>query len=201
MSRLPPAIELRTKLPRTITDEIRRDNVGDLAYTITSANPSIARSSKKQFEIGQVLEFNTSSVPEVDPMLVSADTEIRHDTNVLDLESIDLTTEEIADIKLAAINTYKQLTIVLSGYKQDRLNTEIQINENKKSQNETIKALNAVNALIESDDSLKPVALKLEDKLRTLRSLEVELVEHANIIASQATDILDDIRKISQVIR
>lgn len=199
---IPPAIRQR-KWPEMDVDlERRRASLGELKYTISKSGPSIVGSNTKQFEVGQVLPFDDSVVASsLEPMFVTSNTELQHDTNLLDYAKLGLSTQDVDLLTATAREQTQVLNDQLSASKQDRANIEIQIIENKKLQNETTKAISAVAEVVNVDPALGVVAANLARKLEELRQQESELIVAANVAAATATDLLARIRRLSQVVR
>jgi len=198
--RLPPAVERREKSDKIIDDDTRRIHLGERIFTVSKTGKSIIGSSKKQFEVGQILTFGLDVDPEVDPMLVG-DLELRHDTNLLDLAGLGLTAEDIANVSSSAMTRLKELQAELSGYTQQRSNAEIAINENKKTQNETQKAADAIAQLAATDSSFDEMLAELNAKLPILEDELDRYVGIANQAASNADITRDRILDLVQVVR
>ncbi len=199
---IPPAIRQR-KWPEIDMDlERRRASLGELKYTISKSGSSIIGSNTKQFEVGQVLSFDDSTVAgTLEPMFVADNTEIQHDTNLLDYTKLGLSTQDVELLTATAREQTKALNSQLAAAKQLRANIEVQIVENKKSQNETSKAIAAVAEVVNVDPALAIIATNLANNLTELRLQESELITSANAVAAEAADLLARIRKISQVVR
>ena len=198
--RLPPAVERREKTGKTIGDDVRRVHMGERIFTVSRTNKSVTGSSKKQFEVGQVLTFGVDSDPEVNPMLVG-DLELRHDTNLLDLSGLGLTDEDIINVSFSAMDRLRELQTELSGYTKQRSDAEIAINENKKTQNETRKAADAIAQLAATDPAFDEILDDLNSKLPILEEELDQLVEIANQAARNADITRNKILDLVQVVR
>lgn len=198
--RLPPAVERREKSDRIIDDDTRRIQLGERVFTISRTRKSVTGSSKKQFEVGQILIFGRDVDPDVNPMLVG-DLDLRHDTNLLDLAGLGLTEEDIINVNSSAMARLKELQADLSRYTKQRSDTEIAINENKKTQNETRKAADAITQLATTDPAFDEM---LADLLAKISVLEEEMEDHikiANQAARNADATRDKIFDLIQVVR
>lgn len=198
--RLPPAIERREKSGKNISDSVRRVNLGGRVFTISKTKKSVTGSSKKQFEVGQILTFGADTDPEINPMLVG-DLELRHDTNLLDLSGLGLTDADIVNISFSAMDRLKELQAELSAATRQRGNAEIAINENKKSQNETKKAVDAVAQLAATNSEFDDMLAALSSKIPVLEGELEQYVELANQAAVNADAIRDKIYDVIQVVR
>lgn len=201
VTRLPPAIELRKKSDDKLTDAERRANMGKLAYSFSKSNQDAVGSSKKQFESGQVLEFTTETPPALDPMKVRQETQVRHDTNILDLSGLGISDEDIQTITSSSPLQLKEFYADLNDYKQQRKAAEIAIAENQKQQNETKKAISAITELLPTNPELQSVVNDLEIKLADLKDDMAEQIDNANVAAALAEQTVDQIRNLAQVVR
>jgi len=198
--RLPPAIERREKPPRAIDDDVRRVSLGERVFTVSRTNKSVTGSSKKQFEVGQILTFGLDTDPEINPMLVG-NLELRHDTNLLDLVGLGLTEDEINSVNSSAMSRFRDLQTELSGYTKQRSDAEVAINENKKVQNETRKAADAIAQLAATDPSFDELLAELNAKIPVLEDEMEEYVTIANKAAKNADSTRDKIFDLIQVVR
>lgn len=199
---LPPGVEQRQRPPRTIPPVKRRLAVENRTYTVLSANESALGSNRKIVEAGQVLEFDTSETLPVDPMLVAKRNEFQHNTNLLDLEALGISTEDQAAIVVSANSIMSQLDSELNQILINRKNVEIAIAENKKQQNENVKAAEAIRVLISNgQNGFEPVVEDLDAALEVLKQQEVTLVDQANTLAANATAKRDAILEVAELVR
>ena len=193
---LPAAIERRQREPINL---IKPE--GKRVYTNTLSGASSIGSAKKQYEVGQILEFTTAVESILQPMLVANALEIRHDTNILDLLSLGLSQSEIDAINASADAQFASLNDSLSIARQERIDTETAISENKKSQNETQKAIDALTQLVILDNTLQSVLDALQLKLSEYVAQAEMLVAAANEQAEAAFDLEKKIMAIAQMVR
>ena len=193
---LPAAIEYRKRQPI----EPKKPD-GQRVYTNTLSNASSIGSAKKQFEVGQVLEFGVSEESTLQPMLASNPLQIRHDTNILDLSSLGVSQEDITAINNSADTQFTILNAELSTVRQTRIDTETDITENQKNQNETKKAIAALEQLVQSDPSLQSVLDSLKVKLAAFVVQMNALVAMANEQADAATNLENRILAVAQMVR
>jgi len=193
---LPAAIEFRQRVP---IDKKKPD--GQRVYTNTLSNASSIGSAKKQFEVGQILEFGASEESTLQPMLASNPLQIRHDTNILDLSSLGVSQADITAINNSADSQFTTLNSELSVVRQARIDIETDITENQKNQNETKKAIAALEQLVQSDPSLQSVLDSLKSKLALFVTQMNALVVIANEQASNATDLENRILAVAQMVR
>ena len=193
---LPAAIETQQREP--ILD-IKPD--GQRVYTNTLSGASHAGSAKKQFEVGQILEFDIAPESTLQPMLVSNSLEIQHNTNVLDLASLGVSQMNIDIINSTADSQFTTLNNQLNVVRQARINTETDISENQKNQNETKKAIDALVQLVKYDSSLQSVLDSLKAKLVEFVIQMDALVVAANTQASVASGLESQIMAVAQMVR
>jgi hypothetical protein len=193
---LPAAIEFRQRVP---IDTKKPD--GQRVYTNTLSNASSIGSAKKQFEVGQVLEFGVSEESTLQPMLASNPLQIRHDTNILDLSSLGVSQADIIAINNSADSQFTTLNTELSVVRQARIDTETDITENQKNQNETKKAIAALERLVLSDPSLQSILSSLKEKLVAFVAQMDILITRANKQASDASDLENKILAVAQMVR
>ncbi len=200
-TRIPPSHERRRKLPRKYNEAERRSHVGERVYTTTKAGNSTVGSAKKQYECGQILEFTDQKPVAAKPMLIASSIQIRHDTNVLDLSGLGIGDDVAATLAAVADQQFKELQDQLNTYRQQRADAETAIAENKKSQNEAVKAIAAVAELAKLDGTMQPVLDGLQAKLDKLRADYDRLITAANLAADKASEIVEQSRKIAQLVR
>lgn len=195
-TQLPAAIEQRQRLP---INTIKPD--GQRVYTNTLSNASSIGSAKKQYEVGQILEFATAVESTLQPMLVSNSLEIQHNTNILDLSSLGVSPTDITTINNSADAQFTSLNDQLSAIRQDRIDTETAISENQKNQNETQKAIDALVQLVQYDSSLQGVLDSLRVKLTEFVVQANALVTTANAQANNAFNLENQIMAVAQMVR
>ena len=193
---LPAAVEDRQRTPVDPTPP-----TGQRIYTNTLSNASIIGSAKKQFEVGQILEFTVAPVSTVQPMLVSNLLEIQHNTNILDLTDLGVSQQDIDAINASANSQFTLLNTQLSTIRQARIDTETAITENQKNQNETNKAISALQQLVPTDPSLQGVLDSLIAKLAELQSQMNALIVAANEQANNAFEVESQIMAVVQMVR
>jgi hypothetical protein len=193
---LPAYTELRKRLAINQTPPS-----GQRVYTNTMSSAAIIGSAKKQFEVGQILEFDTAEESTIKSMLVSNSLEVRHDTNILDLSSLGVSEADITIINNSALVQFTNLNTKLNAIRQSRIDTETDISENQKSQNETKKAITALEQLVISDSSLQSILDSLRTKLAEFVVQMDVLVIMANEQATDASEIENQIFAVAQMVR
>lgn len=201
-SELPPAIEQRRRAPRTIEPSVRREAVEERAFTILRSGQSNVGTNKKLVEVGQILEFTAAPSIDLEPMLVSDKNMLQHDTNILDLSGLGISSDDLDTINNSAPELLSQLNNELNVLIGRRDDIEIELSENKKTQNENTKAVNAIQVLVANgQDNLSFVVDDLTLQGESLAQREAELIAEANSAADQAKAKIDTIRELTQVVR
>lgn len=196
--KIPPG-ELNGKQFQSADRYSTRYLLGELAFTSSTSSRTQSGSTSKQYEVGQVLEFTSTSQVQANQLLVSQNFDIQHDTNVIDYSKFGWTSDQIDALNKASQVKYENLRIVLEQTKQAYYNTNVLINENQKDINETQKALNAVSVI--NDASLTSLIDNLNQRLSALNTMKIELVASLNDISTEASGLADQLRQLAQIVR
>ena len=203
---LPSAEEIRELPEPLFTEEEHRQNYGELIYTITKANRSNPGSNIKQFEIGERLEFATEVENEEIQTVLSPDSlEIRHDTNILDLQKTGLTEDEVNTLLAASVAKQKELEKQFASLRTQLKDTDTKIRELQKSINENNKTLKAVSEIysIPANDLNFDNAIyqKLLTRKTELNDELNETIISRNEIAAEHRATYLSIIKVSELVR
>lgn len=200
---VPPSIRQRTRPQLILTEEERRAAVSQLAFSVLRSTNDQTASGKKQFESGQILEFEEVEEIIAEPMLVGPVNEIRHDTNLFDLSVFNVSDTEEKIIAEQANTVFQILTEQLNEIKMLRSNTELQIADNQKSFNELNKTLNSL-IVVQSNITSTDIA-SIIDKLQVTKvQLEQErqdLISKANNLANEAETLNKELLQVSVLVR
>lgn len=202
--KIPPGIVDKKRQPRTISVLDRRDTVGDLVFTILRSTRSEEGNSNREYEIGQVLEFSDAPLKTLDPMFVGPTTETRHDVTRLDYTLLDVTEDEQQLIADSSLLTQKVLADSLNSIRQKRSDAEQLVVVNQKIINDVNRTLDALaviqNSSAETDNDVDELVIKLKSKLDAAFAARDQAVANANLYASQAADLVDQLRELSVVL-
>jgi hypothetical protein len=189
----------------------RKQTFGELIYTISRASRSDEGNNARQYELGQVLEFDEQSGKDVDPMLVSEVTEIQHDTNKLDYSSMGLSEEEQNAIQDVSLVTQTTLMNRLNDMKRLRANSEQLINTYQKTINDTTKTIDSLEiTLSEAPDygSLSTELANIEDIIIKLKAKRDQAfidrdyeIEQANFYSAESTKVIDRLRAVGVLVK
>lgn len=202
----PVGLSRRKRSARLYTDKERRDVVAQLAISVSKSGASKVGSGMKQYEVGQILEFE--ALPPVtqnlNPMLVSATSDVRHDTNLLDYGAIGLSQDIQAAIEQESAAAYYNLQQQLNEAITKRRDLELDAQDTQKKLNEvnkTIDGLQGVLVVSPNNQTLLAAVTELEAKREELRTQQTRLVAEANEVAALATDLQAKVNKVAQLVR
>lgn len=202
-TKLPESVEHRQRSITTLPFSLQKHLYGQFTFSSFKSNSQTVGTSKLPYEAGQLLDFPAEEVDDsaLTDLLGSTETEIRHDTNLLDLEDLGISSDDADFIETVAADSMSSLMAAANIARQQRQDTEVALSENKKSQTEARKALNAVTVLASADPTLWQIQKTLEDKLAELLATETTLTQQANDALTLLTTLLDRIRTVSQLVR
>ena len=169
---------------------------GELIYSTIKSNPSNVLSNKKQYNIGEILDFNSYDIVTVD---ISSQSSIdtQHNINKFDYVSMGLSSAEINRITEAAQTQYKALSQIINNQRQDKYNIDYNIQEKQKALNELNKTVVSMKLL----DGLDDVITKLIAKVDVI-VLEIDgLIIASNELAASIKQNTDKLRELSMVVK
>jgi uncharacterized coiled-coil protein SlyX len=181
----------------------RRQQLGDLVFSVSGARRQQAGNNSRQFEIGQLLEFDDSQFQVAKPMLVPPLTETRHDTNVFDYGAMGVSEDEQEVIRNASLKAQADLTARLNQLKRLRADAEVMVNTQQKTINEINRTLAGLDAIlsITSDQDLKILVQKLKTKKDDAFHIRDQAIINANDYASEADKIVTELRAVAVVVK
>lgn len=201
--KVPAGVVLKQRVPRPQTPIERRNEVGDLIYSVSSANRIELGNSSQQYEWGQVLEFGEMVTNIVDPMFVGPVTELRHDTNIFDSDMMGLTSDEVELIANSALEAQLSLTEQLNNLRQQRADTEAIIKTQQKAINEVSKTISALEVTIAQapNPGIVQVIQKLQQRRDEYVLVRDQAIQQANGLATDAEEVLDKLRTVAVVVK
>lgn len=194
---LPISQELAKRDPPIFDDQERRVSMGELIFTIVSANRADPGSNTKTFAIGEFLEFSDEQTIPVSQPSIPLLVDIPHNTNQLDLVNSGLNEQEIAAITAQSTVKKKELEDSLSQIQVQILNGQTAITENQKDINEVRKVISAVQQILPPAD---PIMVKLNSNLQTLLAQRDTLTNQLNDNNVQATQIYNALLAVSNLV-
>lgn len=212
---LPPRSDLLVpKVPIGIVQRKRlssatsnRSSLGDLIFSVSKSQRVVEGNSSRQYEIGQIIEFNEQNGKTVDPMLVSISTEVRHDTNKLDYELMGLTDSERQVVEGTSTTVQESISSKLNEYRQLRSNTEQIINNNQKLINELNRTIESLEIAMnystgtEENDSLQRLIDKLKTKQNQAFIDRDDAITLANSYAQESARLVDELRSVGYLVK
>lgn len=203
---LPLSVELSEAPAEIFNDEERREQFGELVYTITTSTRDIAGSNTKLYEVGEILEFEENPPEDVlETVRAPVDLEIRHDTNLLDLSAAGLSEAEIEELTRQSQTKQASLETSYAQKQSDIENYNTQIAENQKKLNETNKAIRAtreVYGIADSDLTFdNAIYQKLLANSSSLEQSKTELIVARNAAAVEAREIYESLLRLAELVR
>jgi uncharacterized protein YeeX (DUF496 family) len=181
---IPIAEQLRPLPDKIFTRKEFRDALGDFVFSVSEATVTDIGSNKKQFEVGQLLNFGEFvdveglTVTEV-PTLV----DLQQNTNILELSDFGLSEAEITALTNQAELKFNELIEELNAVKTAINDNEAQIRENQKSINEVNKTIKAARVVLDVPGT---VSHDIIDKL--VESAE-ELIEERDALITETNEL------------
>jgi len=190
--KVPIAEESRT-LPPPAIKSIKRGTYGELVYTISTANNTIAASLTKVYGEGDILGFSIPETANVD-IPRSENIQLRHDLNEINLSDVGLDSEDVVKFNNSVSVVQTTLEASFLVVRSSISDLEITIQEIQKKINETNKALSAVTII--GDVELQ---IKIKSKLDSYQSQLNLMVEDHNQKTTELSGIVDDMIQIGMV--
>lgn len=202
--KLPVAEELMRRPPNIFDETARRAHEGALIFTLLRADQTMTGSNKRQFEIGEIIEFTDDTTEALIPDPSPNTVDIQHNNNILDLESIGLTADEIDSLVQQSTLKKRTLEDQLASVKSNIANTKILIIENQKQINETTKVIDATRQLfgIVDGDLMfnNPIYQKLLGILNGFNIQSATLNAQYNALIIEVQTIFNALLQLSELV-
>lgn len=195
---LPLVEEQHKRAPPTYSDQVRRTAMGELVFTVVMANRNNVGSNRRQFNIGQYLEFSDEETIPVSQPSIPLTVDLQHNTSQFDLTDSGLTDEEIAEITLQSTTRKKALESQLAQVQAQIQSDQMAIGENQKSINEIRRTIAAVQLILVPTD---PVMIKLVTREEILVAERDVLINGLNALNDEALQIYNDLVAISSLVK
>lgn len=170
-------------------------NTGAFVFSLNSSTSKNAGSGKKLFEVGQTLEFTEEVPPTVTTKKTPDIIDLQQNTNILDIEDVGLSQEEVVDISIDARTRFNYLTDQINVLTADINILKIEISNNQKSMNEVIKIKNAA-ILLYGDNSVVQKLILKEEGLLMQRDELIAQVDAKNLEVDAKYNELQAIREL-----
>lgn len=196
---------LRTEELRPLPDKIydaeqRRVVMGEYVFNVSFAGQTVAGSGTKTFETGQVISFTDVSVAiqQINDLNVPDTVDFQQNTNVLDLSSLGLTSDEINQLTKAATKELESMINELNVLVTTANDLKSEIRANQKMLNEAQKAKEAAIVVFGTDSEIIDKLILKEQGLVMERD---QLVTDLNKQIATANDIYQKILEVKEVVR
>lgn len=195
---LPIAEQLRLRGPKSYTKKERRVELGELVFSLTSSRETTPGSNRKLFETGEILNFTDSDlIEDLSALRVPSQIDIQHNTNMLDLEDIGLSEEEIQSVNDLSALKKEELDAQISAKRSEILNYRTQISEIQKKINETKKVISAISEL----DDTQSIVNKLAQNLVGLETERSDLISSTNTANSELEVLYQSLINVVELVR
>lgn len=209
--KVPTGIVYRKRNEYPVDSIERRSTLGSLVFTVTKSGSSDAGNGDKQYELGQVFDFDVISGKEVTPMLVAPTLEMRHDTNIIDLNKLGLSDDEISAVSSATYAAQDDIIVRLNTTRQARADADTLIITYQKTINDATKAIDALTLTMDTGAItgslgtegavVETVIAKLKKKRDEAFLLRDETIVKADKLAAEATALADHLRSIGVLVK
>lgn len=194
---LPKDQQIR-KLPARMYDKnAGRKFLGNLVFDISIIAKSIDGSGSKQYEIGQVLDFETVAQPATDPYNLDS-IELRQDTAVVDYVKFGLDADEVSELVNEAQVMLNDLSnqITQTGTLLARNADQIRLNQSNINQAGKLLA-NIIAVLGETSSS----AIKVQTKINGYTVEKDELIAERATLQTELDGLRDQQNTVREVVR
>lgn len=178
--------------------EERRVTMGNFIFSVSQGSLNMVSIGMKQFEIGQVLDFITETLPQLDNLNVPDTIDLQQNTNRMDVVATGLSDEEIINLESAARKQFEMLVSDLNALKTGIANVEMLILNNQRMTNENQKIRDAAILVTGSDSTVVEKLTKRETVLVLERDTLILL---ANTLTAEANQKYNELIKLRELVR
>lgn len=198
---LPIAEQLRPLPDKIFTRKEFRDALGEFVFSVSEASLTDIGSGKKQFEVGQLLDFGEfADVEGLTVTEVPTPVDLQQNTNILELGDFGLTQEEINSLTDQAESKFNDLIEELNAIRTEINNNEARILENQKSINEVRKTIKAARVVLDvstgSSNDIIDKLIESEEELVEERDALITETNELNVLAKAKYQELLDTREL-----
>jgi hypothetical protein len=190
--------EMKPLPPLPFNPSERPINTGAFVFSLNTSTSKIAGSGKKIFEVGQILEFTEEEQQAVTTKQTPDIIDLQQNTNILDIDDVGLTPEEIVGITEDARTRFNLLTDQINSLTSDINILKIEISDNQKSINEVTKVKNAA-ILIYGENS--QIVQRLTLKEESLLMQKDELIAQVDAKNLEIDAKYNELLKIRELVR
>ncbi len=188
-------------LPKMIFNPaLRQQDTGAFVFNVNYTNKSKVGSGDKQYESGQILSWDdvTTDTQDINTLNIPEVIDLQQNTNVLSLEKMGLSDEEIVSFEVQTRTKMNVLIGEINVLRSQINSKEVQINDNQKSINETDKALNAALVVFSTDN---PIVVKLQKNLTLLQEQRTILIDELNALITTTNDKYNLLIEVKEIVR
>lgn len=193
-----PSSELIRKEPDPeFNKEQKRVFAGTLIYDISTSSTTIKGSGSRQFEIGELLDFEEQEIEDVDIYNLES-IKLRQDLKVIDYSLIGLSQEEINELTSTSLKKQNEITSRISDISSKLKNNSSLISNNQSDINNSEHIYVSIVAVLGEDH---PSAEKTKLKIDELIQFKNELLMERKNLQLQLDKLREDLDKIKEVVR
>ncbi len=200
VSQLSSAADYQDLPARVYTSKERRASLGNLVFSVSYGAKGPAGFGQKMFEVGQTLNFEdtTTDLAEVQ---ISNNLDLQQNLNLLNLEAMGLTNDQIARLIDTSNEQFNKLVIDLNTTFTNINNAKTAISDNQKKINETGKAMDAAQTVYTLTGQGKDILDSLIATKAGLEQAKVDLIAYYNGQIAAAELIVGQILNVREVVR
>jgi hypothetical protein len=184
--------------PKVYSPEERRVAMGDLIFSVSQGSLNLVSTGVKQFEVGQILDFTTESLPALNNLDVPDIIDLQQNTNRIDVAATGLTDNEIYNLELAARTQFNNLVAELNALKTGISDTQLAIQNNQRQLNENRKVRDAAILVTGSDPT---IIEKLDKREADLLIQRDELAALSNVLTDDANKKYNELISLRELAR
>ena len=188
--------EMKPLPPLPFNPSERPINTGAFVFSLNTSTSKTAGSGKKLFEVGQILEFTEETQQTVTTKKTPNIIDLQQNTNILDLDDVGLTTEEIVEISEDARTKFNFLTDQINALTADINFLKIEISDNQKSLNEIVKIKNAAILIYGGENQIVQRLILKEESLFMKKDELIAQVDAKNIEVDSKYNELQTVREL-----
>jgi len=197
---LPWGVEIQPLPKNPFNPVIRPPDVGSFVFNVNYTNASKVGSGDLSYEAGQILTFDneTDITDQVSQINVPEVIDLQQNTNLLSLEKLGLTNEEIVNLETQTRTKMNALVTLINSQRMQANQKEIDIKSNQKLINENEKTLAAAVVVLSATD---PIVIKLTTNNTLLVAQRTKLVDELNVIITEMNSNYNLLLNVKEIVR
>lgn len=201
VSQLSSAADYQDLPTRVYTSKERRASLGNLIFSVSYGAKGPAGFGQKMFEVGQTLNFDEDTTTDLAEVQVSNNLDLQQNLNLLNLEAMGLTNDQIARLIDTSNEQFNKLVVDLNVAFTNINNAKTAISDNQKKINETGKAVDASKTVYVLTGQGKDILDSLTATKAGLEQTKVDLIAYYNEQVVVAELIVSQILNVREVVR